>query len=570
MADVRNVLESRIKVRDLNRDRFDLIERGDFHLPIFLKPCRMKILMVVDGSPGSFVNVTFGRLYFSLSAVVDLLENSPDWWIKYDLTKVHRQTDPLGAADMEGFRFTQSGFDINAYDQVWFFGARTNVNDTLRLSDAELEIVARWMDERQGGVFAVGDHADLGASLCGRIPRVSTMRKWAASQSPPNNFGPGRHDTLRRGHDSFYNFHDESDDIPMPIRVKRYPLWSVSPFKRRWAPHPVLCGKDGVIDILPDHPHEGEVIEPSSPTAQFSFGNYLNKPEYPEISGHREMPAIIAWASVTGDHTEGRSGQPGTDRNKGPADAKEFGAIGAYDGHQGDVGRVIVDSTWHHWFDVNLIGRPRTGDLVDPVPDDDPKAFGFEYSAAGRTHYARIKEYFLNTAKWLGSPTKQRCMLFRALHGIVLRYPLAEQLSPKMAIWELGGVARDAIGRRAGRCTMFDWILAEFPVWREFLPFDPRQIPEKIPDFTGPNWEAFETYVLGGVTREILKHTEATADSKEPLDERKAAAALAKGLASGAKAYFEDYKASLEQSARSLRSLESLTRASFDSKAFGH
>jgi len=548
--EIESVLARRAELRNINRLRFDAIDRGDLVIKPFLAPCRVKILLVADGVNGGFVNVTYGRLYFSLSALCEVLEHSPDWWVRYDLTKMHRQTDPLGAADKNDFRFTDKDFNINEYDQIWFFGARTNFNDSQRLSDAELAIVARWMDEKQGGVFAVGDHADFGASLCGRIPRVATMRKWAPAQSPPSPTGPDRHDTLVRGHDNFYNFNDESDDIPMKVRLRRYPLWSTSPFQRRWAPHPVLCGKKGPIDILPDHPHEGEVIEPTNGTATFGFGSYTNKPEYPEVNGHREMPHIIAWARVQGDHTEGRSGQPGTDRNKGPANAKEFGAVGAYDGHLGNVGRVVVDSTWHHWMDVNLIGRPRTGDQIDPVDDDDPKAFGFEYSADGKAAYARIKEYFLNVAKWLAAPAKQNCMFTRATWGIVVRYPLAEQLSPKLPIWELGGFARDAIGRRASLCTMYSWIKPHFPEWRELLPIDIKRVPDPTEELLAPSWEAFEAYVLGGITRKMLELAYAAAEKEDEVADRQVADAMAKGLKLGAESFHKDLQKSQEKTGR--------------------
>ena len=30
--------------------------------------------------------------------------------------------------------------------------------------------------------------------------------------------------------------------------------------------------------------------------------------------------------------------------------------ISAYNGHTVDVGRVLADSTWHHWFDINITG----------------------------------------------------------------------------------------------------------------------------------------------------------------------------------------------------------------------
>jgi hypothetical protein len=394
------------------------------------------------------------------------------------------------------------------------------------------------------------------------------MRKWSTAQNPPVNFGLNRHDTLVRGHDNFYNFNDESDDIPMRTRVRRYPLWSISAFQRRWAPHPILCGKDGVIDILPDHPHEGEVIEPTNPTATFSFGNYTNKAEYPEVGGQREMPEIIAWARVQGDHSEGRNGASGTDRNKGPANAKEFGAIGAYNGHRAGVGRVVVDSTWHHWFDVNLIGRPRTGDPVDPVDDDDPKAFGFEYTPAGKAHYKRIKNYFLNVAQWLGAPAKQDCMFMRATWGIVMRYPMAELVSPKMPIWQLGGFAKDAIGRNASQCTVYSWIIPHFEMWRPFLPRHQLALEKLTPELATPNWDAFETYVLGGLTKEMLELGYAMAERGGKIDDGQVSEAMAKGLAVGAKAFMTDLKASQRQTEVMMKSIAEVADLAFEPKRF--
>jgi hypothetical protein len=106
-----------------NRARFEAIDRGDFLLPGFLKPCQIKILMVVDSNIG-FTSITYGQLYFSLSKLLETLTNNPEPWVKFVITKAHRQTDPLGEADINNFRFTQNGFDINQYDQVWFFGFR--------------------------------------------------------------------------------------------------------------------------------------------------------------------------------------------------------------------------------------------------------------------------------------------------------------------------------------------------------------------------------------------------------------------------------------------------------------
>jgi hypothetical protein len=149
------------------RARFEALHKGDLILPWLFRPVRVKILMVVDGYEGDFLNVSFGQSYFGLSAVLDTLANTADPWVRFDVTKAHRQSDPLGEADLEDFRFTQAGFDINQFDQVWFFGARANENenenDVDQLTDDELAIVSRWMDEKKGGVFATGDHDDAGA-----------------------------------------------------------------------------------------------------------------------------------------------------------------------------------------------------------------------------------------------------------------------------------------------------------------------------------------------------------------------------------------------------------------------
>lgn len=547
--------------RAFNRARFEVIDRGDLLFPWHLAPCRQKILIVVDGTNNSFLNVTFGQLYFSLSTVVETLKNNPEWWAKFDITKAHRQNDPLGEADINGFRFTQPGFDINQYHQVWFFGARSNPNDTQRLSDDELAIVSRWMDEQQGGVFATGDHADLGVSLCGRIPRVKSMRKWSFADGVPSPTGLNRHDTLRKGHNAVYTFNDESDDIPMNTDVTRFPVPSWSPFQLRSMPHPVLCGTDGVIDILPDHPHEGEVVEPAVLTNTFTFPGYANKPEYPMVAGLREKPYIIARARVQSDHTAT------SDTNKGAANGKTFGAIGAYDGHKANVGRVVVDSTWHHWFDVNLVGRPLApgADPIDPVTAADPKSQGFLATAAGQAALARIKNYFRNVALWVSPPAKQNCMFMRATWGIFVRYPLAEQLSSRLPIWELGGYARDAIGRRASQCTLTEWLLPHIPV----KVIDQFRIPKPDPCLTCPPWDVIEIYALGGVMRELLALSEKLLPKDEMLQETQVATAMATGLNSGLAELSNTLQRSIRHTQATFKELAPLMKIDINAERFG-
>lgn len=576
-------------LRRVARNRFELFDRGDLLLPALLRPCRLKILVVVDGYPGDFLNVSFSNSYFGLSVVMDTLRENPEWWAKFDITRAHRQTDsfkPDPVAEpvlnarygphYEGFRFAGPGkpgdFDIDDYDQVWLFGARANESDSERLTDDELEVLARWMDERQGGLFATGDHADLGASLCARVPRAGTMRRWTSTDGVPSATGVNRHDTLLKGHDAFYTFNDESDDLPMTTTVRRYPVSGWSRFLRSSMPHPVLCGTDGVIDILPDHPHEGWVNEDADVTLTNTviFGGY-SAPEYPVSGGAQPTPEVIAWAHVQGDHTEGRSGSPGTDRNKGPANGTMFGAIGAYNGHQADIGRVVVDSTWHHWFDVNLSGRPTDGgDLVDPVSAGDPKAAGFEYSTAGLVALGRIKNYFRNVALWLASPAQQRCMFLRATWGAVHRYHLVENLDLRIPLWELGGFARDVIGRRAGQCTIREWLFPLFPP--EILELvEPRRDPKlPVPDpcLSCPPFEAFELMALGGIAREMMALSQNARIEKAKITEKAVAKCLAKGLNTGISELTKRFEQSQVDARRLSKELARIASLDVDPQAF--
>ncbi len=521
-------------IKDRERERFARIARGDLPLGIFRKPCRVKILMLVD------TGISYNQFYFGLSEVLDTLRENPEWWVNFEVTRAHRQNDPNPPANgtpaydlygphFENFRFDQSGFDLDDYDQVWFFGF--NRGNTGALTDDELEILFRWMDNG-GGVFATGDHANLGEALCSNIPRVRSMRKWrtAGVDPAPFAFGPDRHDTLRKGHDfpgtaavdesTSYTFDDESDDVPMVIRLRWYVhhhchgghlhhhhLHWYWPYFTRRSPHPVLCGMDGPIRILPDHPHEGEVVVPRDLTEIASFGDY-SAPEYPEVSGQPLSPEIIAWAKVQDDHSN--------ESFKGACNAKEFGAIGAYNGHCAGVGRVIVDSTWHHWFDVNLTGRMvfssstpgnvETGDLR--------KLEGFNSSPQGQQALSRIRNYYRNVAIWLSPRNRLRCMAARGLWNALRRYPLFADLSLDQPIWVKGHHAIDVLGKYAGQCQVYSWWPLLYPKLDINRLMDPEVFPVPIDPL-----KMMDAFILGGILHAMIEIRDSgKADRKAPND----------------------------------------------------
>ncbi|MFP3646549.1 hypothetical protein [Paraburkholderia sp. SIMBA_054] len=218
-------------------------------------------------------------------------------------------------------------------------------------------------------------------ALRDRFVCAGKMRLYPA----PDNLFPDWNTTLVEGPDpgATYDFDDQSDDTPQQIRYKRYIVGSRAGVILRTRPHPLLCGPDGPIDVLPDHQHEGEALAPIPVPGD---------PDWPTKAGHQERPEVIAWGRIK-DPNATKHGQ-------------EIGVISAYDGHTVDVGRISADSTWHHWFDINLTGR-------EPTPSLPPYA-GFDQTPAGQQVLKKLDAYFLNTGVWLAPPSRQFEMRFAA------------------------------------------------------------------------------------------------------------------------------------------------------------
>ncbi len=363
-------------LEDIKRDRHKVEMLLPEHSPLsLLPPCQVRILMVTDGA-GSFGTANFG-----LGELIEVLTTSTGPHERFVITSAHRQSGDK--ADIQQFRFDRQ--DLTDYDEIWLFGVDRGNGDPL--TDAELKALTNFMDQG-GGVFATGDHEDLGVAMCGRVPRVRSMRKWYWRDpgtnnepvAPPAN-GPRRHDTLvRKGNDDLI-FDNQSDDVPQSIQPKMYQrLVGMTVLS---YPHPVLCGLNGPIDVMPDHPHEGECYEPTDLEHKFTFDE-AEFVEYPSVPGlPRPKPEVIAYST---------HGLRRTSDEKGHLNSLSFGGIGVYDGHQAHVGRVLVDSTWHHFFNINLVGR------VGASPPFDK---GFASSEAGLIAYEEIKAYFRNIAHYL-------------------------------------------------------------------------------------------------------------------------------------------------------------------------
>jgi hypothetical protein len=432
-----------------------------------LWPTRIRILFVLDGR----ITTDRGPGCFGLGMVLDTLgDDSFAWWVRFEVSVVRRDNGQSRLCQTEvdlarylalDFRFTQPGFDLDDYDQVWFFGdypannytAPVDDPDFSPLSDPELKLLAEWMD-RGGGVFAAGDHFNLGASMCSRIPRVRTMRKWTVEQGVPPMDGPLRHQTLQPTTGTSDAW--EGDSLPQPIEPV-YQRSATSVIARPLIPHPLLCAPSGVIDKFPDHMHEGQVIDDDAVELDLplDIADY-DGVEYPfealptmealtAIAPEfrpRPRPHVIAYGRTT--QTEGPEAPPPGLVEEAfaftpvTASGWRFGLVSAYDGDAARIGRVVVDSTWHHWFSYNLHG----------------------FVAENPPMYELMQAYYRNVGLWLATPSQRRSMLVAATWGVVVADPMAFPLEPRRSLWAVGERALDVIGRTATQCTLSEFVKA--------------------------------------------------------------------------------------------------------------
>lgn len=450
-------------IQSLLSQRPELLERAETHdfmrqlltpeshpFP-YIEPVEVRILFVIDGIGG------FDGRDFGLSILLHELAIPQGPWVRISAKKAYRGQLAVGGDDeLVGFRFDEH--DLTQFDQIWLFGVDRGPN---YLSDAELRHISEFMNGG-GGVFATGDHEDLGAPLCSHVPRVRNMRMWHFGKTGPNDEpvappvdGEGRHDTLvRRDHEQIGAIDHQSDDTPQTISAKFY---KIAVGQEQWiqAAHPVMSWMNGAIRFFPDHPHEGQCYEPADFDRVFTFEGFEIH-EYPTgASGKRPVPEVIAFSTHTGRTAEDF---------KGALKPKTFGAVGVYDGHLAEVGRVLVDSTWHHFFNLNLRG--------DPTARDPRNRGGFAQSEEGRAAYEQIVAYYRNIPIYLARREQQAEMRTRAIwwaryhHQIAMdiRSPehLAE-LSPadrSRETMRIGDLAKDVLGRLASRSQVLEWALS--------------------------------------------------------------------------------------------------------------
>jgi hypothetical protein len=382
---------------------------------IFSPRCKPKILIVTDGQ------LSFTTGGGGLTRFIEAITSHASVSLKPTLTLAfrgsHAASVSIGGttyAVQQNFNFatTTPALTLAHYDQVWMFGFSSGGS----LENKEIQAIANFMNAG-GGVFSTGDHQTLGATMGSRLPRIRRMREWS---NVPGGSGPlpaalRRIDTVvNPGTNNLYEFADQGDAIPQRI----YPNYAVTgPGNGSWTAtvHRVLLlsgatasrtsGQDAQfsndMDVLPDHPHESEcyavtaasILDDSSTDAGMNFA------EWPAAAsgGARFGSEIVAF---------GISGGRSVD-SKPPVTPRMFGVIAAYDGHRANPlagsaarpGRIVCDSTWHHFVNVNLNGMGKTEAGVFE-PDENLK---------------KIYRYYQNMVDWLQPSNRRVCSIFSTL-----------------------------------------------------------------------------------------------------------------------------------------------------------
>lgn len=446
----------------------------------------IKILMVFDEGP--IGGVSFSETgSFGVGRVIKLLRETQVGCTKFQVDIAFRPL-PSGAtpgafsenpspspgeARYINFRFDQEidgELLLNNYHELFMFPfAPDNIaapdsnitNHPWYTDDSEIAVLHAWMNSG-GGIFATGDHDYLGASMCHRIPRVGTMRKWTNADGVPPIGGLERIDTLQPanaaeagGAGALSNNVHQYDAVPQDIEWIPDKITGAG-LRLIKEPHPVLCHPvHGPIDVMPDHAHEGCCFDPDTEidyAAEISTGG---ADEYPVFSGIQPKPKIIATGNVVA-----RSNYA-----KGTVNPRNFLMISVYNGRENNTsntGRIVVDSTWHHWLNLNLVGLE---------------------GAANKTNWEKVSRYFINIARWVAPKNVSASICWWDLVQTHFAYPGLVEITPKTPLLEIGEHVLEHLSRRLGPCEVSEFILlnicevapsvCELLVERERIPFNP-------------------------------------------------------------------------------------------------
>lgn len=378
----------------------------------------LKILLYTDDT-----DMDFDAPFLGLGEMVKRLHAHAPTFANLETTLVCRNRNQNADHKLDDVlnREAQTG---KPFDEIWFFGLKqANTQQQLfsnshggphnTLDAGEIAVLEQWMSARNGGhgggVLMTGDHSNpapptlleanlnsfigLGRAIGHSVPRAGALRSW---EGPPT----------RQAADSFStiaSFGSQGDRFPQYLTLRNVNLDGDR--DDQGQPHPLFFyNQDEYISVFPDHHHEGAVVLPE----------VFDLQEWPNGPNGQVLPQVVAL---------------GIDKRR----QKQLNVIATYNGDLANVGRIVADSTWHHYANANLEG--------------------FQHPAPVGTHSDRIGQFYGNLALWLAPLSKRKAMA-RAMNWQLARYTLLLEGTgyPEYT----GKVASALINRVASPCEVHE------------------------------------------------------------------------------------------------------------------
>ena len=397
----------------------------------------IKILLYTDNPKIAETN-DFGQ-FFGLGSMIARAEAHAPTFATLDFRWVCRNPND----DSPAANKLDDVLRRESFDEIWFFGLHQSNTDQVslllrrggpesELDEDEIAALTEWMGNREdgcgGGILMTGDHASenplngvastngnngdpapeflgLGRALGFAVPRAGALRKW---EGPPT-YHPN--DSLS----TIFNGGLQQDRAPQQLELRTVNL-NGDP-DASGQPHPLFYYREGrFIEVFPDHPHEGAVITPDEATP-------LDRDVWPvNASGTQVRPQVVAF---------------GRDARR-PDDPLNI--IATYNGDLTGVGRIVADSTWHHYMNLNLRGFPH------PAPENSPSD--------------QIGQFYANLAVWLAPKCKRQAMA-RLMFWELARYTLL--LEEESDAESTGVTAQSVLTMAASPCEVHELIQVYTP-----------------------------------------------------------------------------------------------------------
>ena len=443
---------------------------------------KIKILLYTDDPQVSTTN-KFGE-FLGLGSMIERLNEHAPAFADLEIKWESRSSDNSHHADnkINDVLKREAENTGQPFDEIWFFGLHQANTEKFSLgafrggpnSELDLEEVKeleKWMGTKDGapggGVLITGDHANasppkliatpgspcgdtsasasylgLGRAIGRCVPRAGLLRRW---EGPPTHRAQDSYNTI--GISGF-----QMDRTPQKLHLRNVNL-DGDP-DNNGQPHPLFFFAPGqFIDSFPDHAHEGAVVIP---------------------------PLGEAWPTGPKGQTKPHVVALGID----PRNDQTLNIIATYNGDLAGVGRIVADSTWHHYMNLNLSGFPH------PAPKGSVSD--------------QIGQFYANLAIWL-APRNKRIQMARAMCWQLAQYTLLleEQGDPE----SIGNIANFVLHKAASPCEINELLQVLPPLESGGLP-----AATEADDSDQPSRELFLGVVLDAYHQTMIQ-----SETEEPL-----------------------------------------------------